>query len=183
MIERFGDRGPLDRWRQLRDAVRDDLLARGFDRERNTFIQRYGSPAVDASLLQLPLLGFLPADDPRMTGTVQAIARDLDDSGILLRYQPHPPADTDGLPPGQAGYLPGSFWLVQSLAAAGHAPQARRVFAALLELRNDVGLLAEGYDPLRRRFAGNYPLAGAHISLVSAAAALSQAGQPARPPR
>jgi GH15 family glucan-1,4-alpha-glucosidase len=186
MIERFGDQGPLDRWRRLRDAVRDDLLARGFDRERNTFIQRYGSPAVDASLLQLPLLGFLPADDPRMTGTTAAIARDLDDSGILLRYQPHPPADTDGLPPGQAGYLPGSFWLVQSLAAAGHAPQARRVFAALLELRNDVGLLAEGYDPLRRRFAGNYPLAGAHISLVSAAAALSQAGQagqPARPAR
>jgi GH15 family glucan-1,4-alpha-glucosidase len=181
MIERFGDQGPLDRWRQLREVVRDDLLTRGFDREHNTFIQRYGSPAVDASLLQLPLLGFLPADDPRMSGTVQAIARDLDDSGILLRYQPHPPADTDGLPPGQAGYLPGSFWLAQNLAAAGHAAQARRVFAALLELRNDVGLLAEGYDPLRRRFAGNYPLAGAHISLVSAAAALSQAGQPARP--
>jgi GH15 family glucan-1,4-alpha-glucosidase len=180
MIERFGDQGPLDRWRQLRDAVRDDLLARGFDRERNTFIQRYGSPAVDASLLQLPLLGFLPADDPRMTGTTAAIARDLDDSGILLRYQPHPPADTDGLPPGQAGYLPGSFWLAQSLAAAGQAAQARRIFAALLELRNDVGLLAEGYDPLRRRFAGNYPLAGAHIGLVSAAAALGQAGQPAR---
>ena len=178
MIERSGGQGPLDRWRQLRDAVRDDLLARGFDRERNTFVQRYGSPAVDASLLRLPQLGFLPADDPSMTGTIAAIARDLDDSGILLRYQPHPPADTDGLPAGQAGYLPASFWLAESLAGAGHSAQARRVFAGLLDLRNDVGLLAEGYDPLRRRLAGNYPLAGTHISLVSAARAVSQAGQP-----
>jgi GH15 family glucan-1,4-alpha-glucosidase len=181
MIEWFGDQGPLDRWRRLRAAVRANLLKRGYDRERNTFIQRYGSPAVDASLLQLPLLGFLPADDPRMTGTVQAIARDLDDSGILLRYQPHPPADTDGLPPGEAGYLPGSFWLVQSLAATGQVAQARQVFAALLQLRNDVGLMAEGYDPLRRRFAGNHPLAGAHIGLVSAARALSLPERPARP--
>jgi GH15 family glucan-1,4-alpha-glucosidase len=116
-----------------------------------------------------------------MAGTVQTIARDLDDSGILLRYQPHSSADTDGLPPGEAGYLPGSFWLAQSLAATGQAAHARQVFASVLELRNDVGLMAEGYDPLRRRFAGNHPLAGAHIGLVSAALALSLPGQPARP--
>jgi GH15 family glucan-1,4-alpha-glucosidase len=181
MIEWFGDQGPLDRWRRLRSAVRASLLKRGYDREHNTFIQRYGSPAVDASLLQLPLLGFLSADDPRMAGTVQTIARELDDSGILLRYQSHSPADTDGLPAGEAGYLPASFWLAQSLAATGQAAQARRVFTALLELRNDVGLMAEGYDPLRRRFAGNHPLAGAHIGLVSAARALSLPERRTRP--
>ena len=95
-----------------------------------------------------------------MAGTVEAITRELDDSGVLLRYLTHPPADTDGLPSGQAGYLPGSFWLARVLAAAGRTEEARRLFTALLALRNDVGLLAEGYDPLRRRFTGNYPLAG-----------------------
>ncbi|HUY49716.1 MAG TPA: glycoside hydrolase family 15 protein [Streptosporangiaceae bacterium] len=178
MIERFGDSGPADRWRRLRAAVRADVLERGYDPERNTFTQRYGSAAVDVGLLQLPLLGFRPLSDPAMAGTVDAIGQDLDDSGVLLRYRAHGPADTDGLPPGEAGYLPGSFWLAQSLAAVGRAAQARRVFAALLDLRNDVGLLAEGYDPLRRRFAGNHPLAGSHIALVVTAQALSLAEAP-----
>jgi GH15 family glucan-1,4-alpha-glucosidase len=181
LIERFGEAGPADRWRRLRAAVHADLLERGFDAERNTFTQRYGSPAVDASLLQLPLLGLLPADDPRMAGTVDAVARELDDSGVLLRYRADRPTDTDGLPPGEAGYLPASFWLAQSLAATGRATQARQVFTALLEVRNDVGLLAEGYDPLRRRLAGNHPLAGAHIGLISAARAVSLTGAPASP--
>jgi len=183
MIECYGGRGPLDRWGRLRAAVRADLLRRGYDQERNTFVQRYGSPAVDASLLQLPLLGFLPADDPRMAGTVQTVARELDDSGTLLRYQAHPPADEDGLPAGEAGYLPASFWLAQCLAAAGQAAPARQVFTGLLELRNDVGLLSAGYDPLRRRFAGNHPLAGAHIGLVSAARALGLPERSAWPAR
>jgi GH15 family glucan-1,4-alpha-glucosidase len=180
MIESFGDHGPAARWRRLRAAVRADVLQRGFDPDRNTFTQHYGSASVDASLLRLALLGFLSAADPRMAGTVQAIRRELDDSGVLLRYQARPPADTDGLPPGEAGYLPGSFWLAQALAAAGQLEQARRVYTALLALRNDVGLLAEGYDPLRRRFAGNYPLAGSHIGLVMTARALTQNGQFAR---
>ncbi len=160
MIESFGDRGPAGRWRRLRTAVRADVLARGYDPDRNTFTRYYGSAAMDASLLQLPLLGFLKATDPRAAGTVEAIIRDLDDSGVLLRYQAQPPGDADGLPPGEAGYLPASFWLAQVLAAAGHMEQARGVYTGLLGLRNDVGLLAEGYDPLRRRFAGNHPLAG-----------------------
>ena len=103
MIESFGDRGPVKRWRRLRSAVRADVLARGYDPDRNTFTQHYGSAAVDASLLRLPPLGFLPAADPRMVGTVEAITRELDDSGVLLRYLTHPPADTDGLPSGEAG--------------------------------------------------------------------------------
>jgi GH15 family glucan-1,4-alpha-glucosidase len=179
-IESFGDHGPARRWRRLRAAIHADVLGRGYDPDRNTFTQRYGSPAVDASLLRLPLIGFLPADDPRIAGTVEAIARELDDSGVLLRYQARPPADGDGLPPGEAGYLPGSFWLAQALAAAGHTDQARQLYTALLGLRNDVGLLAEGYDPLRRRFAGNYPLAGSHIALIMTARALTQNGHFAR---
>ena len=180
MIESFGDRGPAGRWRRLRTAVRADVLARGYDPDRNTFTRYYGSAAMDASLLQLPLLGFLKATDPRAAGTVEAIIRDLDDSGVLLRYQAQPPGDADGLPPGEAGYLPASFWLAQVLAAAGHMEQARGVYTGLLGLRNDVGLLAEGYDPLRRRFAGNHPLAGSHIGLIMTARALTQNGQFAR---
>jgi GH15 family glucan-1,4-alpha-glucosidase len=177
MIESFGDRGPVKRWRRLRSAVRADVLERGYDPDRNTFTQHYGSAGVDASLLRLPPLGFLPAADPRMAGTVAAVIRELDDSGVLLRYQTHPPGDTDGLPSGEAGYLPGSFWLAQVLAAAGRTEEARRLYTALLGLRNDVGLLAEGYDPLRRRFTGNHPLAGSHIGLIMTARALTQIGQ------
>ncbi len=179
-IESFGDHGPVRRWRRLRAAVHADVLDRGYDPDRNMFTQHYGSSAVDASLLRLPLLGFLPAADPRIAGTVQAIGRELDDSGVLLRYQARAPADGDGLPPGEAGYLPGSFWLAQALAAAGQTEQARQLYTALLGLRNDVGLLAEGYDPLRRRFAGNHPLAGSHIALIMTAQALTQNGQFAR---
>jgi GH15 family glucan-1,4-alpha-glucosidase len=179
-IESFGDHGPVRRWRRLRAAIHADVLDRGYDPDRNTFTQHYGSSAVDVSLLRLPLIGFLPAADPRIAGTVKAIARELDDSGVLLRYQARAPADGDGLPPGEAGYLPGSFWLAQALAAAGHTEQARQLYTALLGLRNDVGLLAEGYDPLRRRFAGNHPLAGSHIALIMTAQALTENGQFAR---
>ncbi len=181
LIELFGDHGPAGRWRRLRAAVHGDVLERGYDPDRNTFTQYYGSAAMDASLLRLPLLGFLGAADPRMAGTIEAVTRELDDSGVLLRYQARPPADTDGLPPGEAGYLPASFWLAQVLAAAGRMEQAHRVYTALLGLRNDVGLLAEGYDPLRRRFAGNHPLAGSHIGLIMTARALTQNGHFARP--
>ena len=169
MIEQFGDPDPAGRWRRLRAQVHADVLDRGFDRERRSFIQRYGAASVDAALLQLPLLGFLPADDPRLASTIEAIVRDLDDSGVLLRY----PADADGLPPSAVGYLPGSCWLARGLAAAGRPAQARDIFQAVLELRNDVGLLAEGYDPLRRRFAGNHPLTAAHSELINTARALS----------
>lgn len=178
MIEWFGDSGPVGRWRRLRAAVRADVLERGYDADRNTFVQCYGSTALDASLLRLPLLGFLPLSDGRMAGTVDAIVRELDDSGVLSRYRPDAAPGVDGLPPGEGGYLPGSFWLAQCLALLGRGGHARRVFGSLLELRNDVGLLAEEYDPLRRRFAGNHPLAGCHTALVVTAAALSAANEP-----
>jgi GH15 family glucan-1,4-alpha-glucosidase len=182
LIERFGDRGPVSRWRRLRAAVHADVLERGYDAEQNTFVQSYGSTALDASLLRLPLIGFLPASDSRMAGTVDAVLRELDDSGVLPRYRAAAQASADGLPPGEGGYLTGSFWLAQCLALLGRVTQARRVFTGLLERRNDVGLLAEAYDPLRRRFAGNHPLAGCHIALIVTAARLSPhiPAQPAR---
>ena len=172
----FGEPQPVTAWRQLGAAVRADILARGYDPGRNTFCQHYGSPLVDAALLQLPLLGFLPAGDPRVAGTAERVGRELDDSGVLRRYRADRPADADGLPPGEAGYLPATFWLAELMAAAGRPDQARAVFTALLALRNDVGLLAEGYDPLRRRLAGNHPSTAAHLGLIAAARAVSLAG-------
>ncbi len=177
----FGEPRPVAGWRQLGAAVRADILARGYDPGRNTFIQHYGSQLVDAALLQLPLLGFLPAGDPRVAATAELVGRELDDSGVLRRYRTDRPADADGLPPGEAGYLPATFWLAELMAAAGRPDRARAVFTTLLALRNDVGLLAEGYDPLRRRLAGNHPSTGAHLGLVAAARALSRAGATHQP--
>ena len=181
LASQFGERRPAGDWHQLRAAVHADVLARGYDPGRNTFTQRYGCPLTDASLLQLPLLGFLPAGDPRVTGTAEAVCRDLDDSGVLLRYRTDRAADADGLPPGEAASLPATFWLAEMLAAAGQPARARAVFTRLLDLRNDVGLLAEGYDPLRRRFAGNFPLAAAHLGLIATVRALSRAGTARQP--
>ena len=178
LADQFGERRPAEDWHRLRASVHADVLAHGYDPGRNTFVQRYGSTATDASLLQLPLLGFLPADDPRITGTAEAVCRDLDDSGVLLRYRT---AGADGLPPGDAASLPATFWLAEMLAAAGQMAPARAVFSRLLALRNDVGLLAEGYDPLRRRFAGNFPLAASHLGLIATARALSRAGTSRQP--
>ncbi len=135
---------------------------------------------VDASLLRLAQLGFLPPSDARMSGTVGAIARDLDRGGVLLRYQPDPADSLDGgLPPGGSGYLPATFWLAQCYAAAGRGTEARATFTSALELRNDVGLLPEEYDPLRRRFAGNFPLTASHAAAVATAAALDSMDSPA----
>ena len=183
LARQYGEQRPAQGWDRLRAALHADVLARGYDRGRNTFTQRYGCPLTDASLLQLPLLGFLPAADPRVTGTAEAVCRDLDDSGVLLRYRTDRAADADGLPPGDAGYLPATFWLAEMLASAGEAARARAVFTRLLDLRNDVGLLAEGYDPLRRRFAGNYPFAAAHLGLIATARALGRSGRSRKPGR
>jgi GH15 family glucan-1,4-alpha-glucosidase len=123
-------------------------------------------------LLRLAQLGFLPPSDARMSGTVAAVARDLDRGGVLLRYRQDQADGLEGLPPGGGGYLPATFWLAQCYAAAGRPTEARRVFAGALELRNDVGLLPEEYDPLRRRFAGNFPLTASHAAAAATAAAL-----------
>jgi GH15 family glucan-1,4-alpha-glucosidase len=179
MIEQFGDAGPGEQWRRLRADVRADVLDRGYHTGGQQFVQSYGSSGPDASLARIPLLGFLPAGDERVTSTLDAIERGLDQGGVLLRYAPELPDSAEPLGPGEPGYLPASFWLAHALALAGRAARARQVFTGLLALRNDVGLLAEAYDPLRGALAGNYPLTASHVALAAAAAALDQAAEPA----
>jgi GH15 family glucan-1,4-alpha-glucosidase len=172
MSERFGDPGPAGRWRRLRSDIRADVLERGYDTGASSFVQAYERAGTDASLLRLAQLGFLPPGDERMRSTAACIARDLDCGGVLLRHQRDPEDSVDG----DVGYLPATFWLAQALAAMGRGAEARQVFVRLLGLRNDVGLLAEAYDPLRQRLAGNYPLAGSHVALAETAVALDALG-------
>ena len=172
----FGD-GPLNRWRALRDEIHRDICDRGFDPERNAFVQYYGSKSLDASLLMIPLVGFLPASDPRVVSTVNAIERELIYKGLVLRY----PTETgvDGLPPGEGAFLPCTFWLADNYAIAGRTQEARDLFQRLLDLRNDVGLLSEEYDPVQRRQLGNFPQAFTHVSMVNTAHNLMPAQGPA----
>ena len=172
----FGE-GPLDRWLALRDEIHRDVCQRGFDVERNAFVQYYGSKSLDASLLMIPLVGFLPAKDPRVVSTVAAIERELIYKGLVLRY----PTETavDGLPPGEGAFLPCTFWLADNYAIAGRTQEARDLFLRLLDLRNDVGLLSEEYDPVLRRQLGNFPQAFTHVSLVNTAHNLLPAKGPA----
>ena len=172
MIERFGDPGPADRWRRLRADIRAEVLDHGYHPGAQMFVQAHERPAADASMLRLAQLGFLPPGDERIRSTAAVIARELDRGGVLLRYGPDHSGSLDGLPPAGSGHLPATFWLAQCLALMGRGPDARRVFTRLLELRNDVGLLSEGYDPLRGRLAGNYPLTASHVALAESAAAI-----------
>jgi GH15 family glucan-1,4-alpha-glucosidase len=169
---------PTDRWRVLRDTIHADVCRRGYDPARNTFVQSYGAPELDASLLMIPLVGFLPIDDPRVRGTVAAIERELLVDGLVQRYPTE--SGVDGLPPGEGVFLACSFWLVDNLALLGRHDDARRLYDRLLALRNDVGLLAEQYDPRARRQLGNFPQALSHIALVNSACNLSQAGRSTR---
>jgi GH15 family glucan-1,4-alpha-glucosidase len=172
----FGE-GPLDRWLALRDEIHRDVCQRGFDVKRNAFVQYYSSKSLDASLLMIPLVGFLPATDPRVVSTVAAIERELMYKGLVLRY----PTETgvDGLPPGEGAFLPCTFWLADNYAIAGRTQEARDLFIRLLDLRNDVGLLSEEYDPVLRRQLGNFPQAFTHVSLVNTAHNLMPAKGPA----
>jgi GH15 family glucan-1,4-alpha-glucosidase len=176
-IEQFGMEGPLDRWRAIRDTIHRDVCTRGFDVRQGVFVQSYDSDRLDASLLMLPLVGFLPASDPRMRATIEAIERRLSRDGFVSRYNTDP--DVDGLPPGEASFLLCSFWLVDNLILVGRHDDARRLFERLLSVRNDVGLLAEGYDTGRRRQAGNFPQAFSHIGLINSALNLSRSRAPA----
>ena len=170
--EEFGMPGDLDRWRRLRAEIHAEVCERGFDSERGTFTQSYGSRPLDASLLLLPAVGFLPPDDPRVVGTIEAIERELCVDGFVLRY---PTAESDdGLPPGEGAFLPCTFWLVDALAAVGRRDEATALFERLLGLCNDVGLLAEEYDPVRGRLVGNFPQAFSHIALVNSALMLTR---------
>jgi GH15 family glucan-1,4-alpha-glucosidase len=176
-VERFGLEGDVERWRTLRATIKADILEKGFDSERNTFVQYYGAKDLDASLLMIPLVGFLPARDPRVKGTVEAIERELMHDGFVLRYPNK--QHVDGLPPGEGAFLACTFWLADNFALLGRRDDARSLFERLLELRNDVGLLAEEYHPGERRLLGNFPQALSHISLINTAHNLSRAQGPA----
>jgi GH15 family glucan-1,4-alpha-glucosidase len=171
-VRDFGLVGPADRWEALRDTIRADIMANGFDAERNTFVQSYGRPELDASLLLIPRVGFLPPDDPRVVGTIDAIQRELTHDGFLLRYRP---ADVDdGLPGDEGVFLACSFWLVEALIGVGRRREARELFERLLALRNDVGLLSEEWGVESGRQLGNTPQAFSHFALVMSALELHE---------
>jgi len=174
-VERFGLDGRATHWRRLRADVHAAVCREGFNPERNAFVQHYGSRGLDASLLMMPLVGFLPPSDPRVRGTVEAIRAELTVDGLVRRYDG---GDVDGLPPGEGVFLPCSFWLADNLAMAGRIAEARELFERLLSLANDVGLLSEEYDPQRRRLLGNFPQAMTHVALVNTARNLSGRGGP-----
>ena len=177
--EEFGLEGPLDRWRSVRQRIHEEVCRKGHDHDLGSFVQSYGSRDLDASLLLLPLVGFLPPCDPRVRGTVSAIQRRLlVDETFVLRYDTENAAD--GLPPGEGAFLACSFWLADNLILLGRHEEAGRLFERLLALRNDVGLLAEEYDPVARRQVGNFPQAFSHIALANTARNLTQAAKPAR---
>jgi GH15 family glucan-1,4-alpha-glucosidase len=182
-VERYGTGGPVQAWRALRSSMHDEICREGFDAERNTFTQSYGETNLDASLLMIPLVGFLPPDDPRVAGTVEAIERELCSNGFVRRYNTS--ETDDGITGGEGTFLPCNFWLVDNLALLGRQDDACARFEHLLGLRNDLGLLSEEYDPVSRRLLGNFPQALTHVGLVNSAQNLSPARGPAedRPAR
>jgi GH15 family glucan-1,4-alpha-glucosidase len=160
--------GPEDRWRELRDEIHTTVIERGFDAALGSFTQSFGSKELDASLLMLPLVGFLPATDPRIRGTIEAVERDLLQDGLVLRYRTQE-AGVDGLPPGEGVFLPCSFWLANCYELLGRHDEALKLFERLLGLSNDLGLLSEEYDPQAKRLLGNFPQAFTHLTLVGTA--------------
>ena len=164
-MEEYDLPGPLDRWRAVRDEIHAEVCAKGFNAAKNAFTQSYGSDQVDASLLMMCIVGFLPAHDPRVKSTIEAIERELADAdGFIDRYHTH--EDLDGLPPGEGKFLLCSFWMIDNLHALGRVEDAEKLLASKLALRNDVGLLSEEYDPEARRLVGNFPQAFSHLGLI-----------------
>lgn len=163
----------VERWRKIRDQIHQEVCELGYDKTRNTFTQFYGSDGLDASLLMIPMTGFLPPNDPRMRGTIEAIERELMVDGFVLRYRPEK-ENVDGLPGREGVFLPCSFWLVICLHRIGRKKEARELFERLLTVRNDLGLLSEEYDPLEKRLLGNFPQAFSHVALVNAAHILGE---------
>jgi GH15 family glucan-1,4-alpha-glucosidase len=171
--EQFHLDGPIDQWRALRDRIHADVCEKAYSPELNSFVQAYGSKLVDASVLLLPLVGFLPPTDPRVLGTVEAIEKRLVVDGFVLRYDSA--ATDDGLPEGEGAFLACSLWLANNYLLLGREDDAVRVFQRVLDLRNDVGLLSEEYDPPLKRQVGNFPQAFSHIALLSTAFNLGHA--------
>jgi GH15 family glucan-1,4-alpha-glucosidase len=172
--EKFKLTGRVEQWRALRQQIHDSVCEHGFSTAKNSFVQYYGGEELDASLLLLPMVGFLPADDPRIVGTVSAIQRELTIDGLVMRYVTH--EGVDGLPPGEGVFLACSFWLVDNLVLQGRKDEARALFERLLGLANDVGLLAEEYDPREKRQLGNFPQAFSHLALINSALNLENHG-------
>ncbi len=179
-VERHGLEGPEDEWRAVRDRVREEVLDKGFDPGRGTFTQHYDTTEVDASLLMIPQVGFLPGDDPRVLGTIAAIEEDLLRDGMLLRYRTE--TGVDGLAGDENAFIACSFWLVSAYAHAGRTDDAEELMERLLSLTNDVGLLSEEYDVRNGRMAGNFPQAFSHLALVGAAMTLQEAPSPSTIP-
>jgi GH15 family glucan-1,4-alpha-glucosidase len=178
MAEEYHLESPLDEWRSLRDEIHADVCAKGYNAERNSFVQSYGSTEVDAALLTMVNIEFLPPDDPRLIGTIEAIERDLLIDGFVMRYREA--SGIDGLPPGEGSFLVCSFWLCDAYAYIGRHDDAKLLFERLLAIRNDVGLLAEEYEPRAKRQLGNFPQAFSHVGLVNSAVALGKTGKPAK---
>ena len=175
--EEFGLAGPLDRWKDVRRTIHQEVCARGFDRDLGSFVQAFDTQELDASLLLLPTMGFLPAADARIKGTIDAIERQLLVDGFVLRY--NSARSEDGLPPGEGAFLACSFWLADAYVLLGRIDDARRMFENVLAIANDVGLLAEEYDPTLRRMVGNFPQAFSHVALINTAYNLARAHKPA----
>jgi GH15 family glucan-1,4-alpha-glucosidase len=174
-VQESGLRGPVEKWLALRDQIHEQVCERGYDTERGTFVQSYGSKELDAALLLLPQVGFLPPEDPRIVGTIDAIQQELCPDGLVLRYLTGKRA-VDGLPTGEGAFLACSFWLADDLDLIGRHDEARELFERLLSLRNDVGLLAEEYDVPTQQMLGNMPQAFSHVPLVNTAHNLPERG-------
>ncbi len=179
-IEEMGLEGPLGKWRSIRSAIHAEVLEKGWNDKVGAFTQYYGSEMLDASLLMVPLVGFLAPDDPRVTSTVDAIQAGLGADGFILRYQAASSSEVDGLSGREGAFLACSFWMADALALMGRDQAARALFERLLALRNDVGLLAEEYDPVAGRLVGNFPQAFSHVGLVNTACNLTREVGPAQ---
>jgi GH15 family glucan-1,4-alpha-glucosidase len=174
--ETFGLEGPVDAWCKLRDEICEDVCEHGFNKKLGTFVQAYGSDQLDANLLQLPCVGFLPVSDPRVERTISAIERRLLRDGFVTRYSTE--EVEDALPPGEGAFLACSFWLVDVYILQGRLDEAEQLFRRLIGLANDVGLLSEEYDPRSKRLVGNFPQAFSHLALINSAYNLTRVRKP-----
>jgi GH15 family glucan-1,4-alpha-glucosidase len=174
--EEFGMQAPVAEWKNIRDTIHDDVCEHGYDRKRACFVQIYGEPQLDASLLLIPAVGFLPPDDSRVVSTIEAIERELVKDGFVQRYDTT--STNDGLPPGEGMFLACSFWLADAYHLIGRDADAKALLERLLSLCNDVGLLSEEYDAGGRRLVGNFPQAFSHMALVNTAHNLTHRDKP-----